>query len=120
MRTNYKYTIYACYLGYIVQGIINNVNPIFFIIYKQQLGISLAQIGILIAANFGIQIAVDLLAARYVDRIGYRKSMIAAHLISTVGLVGIGVFPYIMGSAFAGLLIAQYDMADFPIQRFAI
>lgn len=106
MRTNYKYTIYACYLGYIVQGIINNVNPIFFIIYKQQLGISLAQIGILIAANFGIQIAVDLLAARYVDRVGYRKSMIAAHLISTVGLVGIGVFPYIMGSAFAGLLIA--------------
>ncbi len=106
MNTNYKYTVRACYLGYIVQGIINNVNPILFIVYRNQLGISLDKIGLLIAANFGIQILVDLLASRYVDRIGYRISMVAAHVLSVIGLVSLGILPFVFDNAFIGLMIA--------------
>lgn len=46
-------TIYGCYLGYIVQGIINNVNPILFVTYQQKLGVSLESISLLIILNFG-------------------------------------------------------------------
>ena len=106
MRTNYKYTIYSCYTGYIVQAVINNINPIFFIIYQKQLGISLEKIGLLIAVNFGVQILVDFLSARYVDRIGYRKSMVFAHIFSALGIMGVGILPQILPSAFAGLLLA--------------
>ncbi len=28
MNGKYKMTLYACYLAYVVQGIINNINPI--------------------------------------------------------------------------------------------
>ena len=31
IRKNYQLTVYACYIGYVVQGIINNINPILFI-----------------------------------------------------------------------------------------
>ncbi|MDD3402184.1 MAG: MFS transporter [Hespellia sp.] len=106
IRTNYQYTIYACYLGYIVQGIINNVNPIFFIVYQKMLGLSLDKIAALIAINFGLQIVVDLLASRYVDRIGYRTSMMFAHVFAAAGLMGVGIFPYLFGNVFGGLVFA--------------
>lgn len=64
IRKNYQLTVYACYIAYIVQGIVNNVNPILFTIYSKRLGITLDRIGWLIAANFGIQIMIDLAAAK--------------------------------------------------------
>ncbi|SFR80163.1 MFS transporter [Anaeromicropila populeti] len=106
IRNNYRFTIYACYLGYIVQGIINNVSPILFVTYQNRLGISLDKIGILIAVNFGVQILIDIVAAKYVDKIGYRLSMILAHIFSTIGLIGIGVTPFFFNTPFAGLLTA--------------
>ena len=106
LNNNYKYTVYACYIGYIVQGIINNISPIFFVIYQKRLGISLDKIGILIALNFGTQILTDIIAAKYVDRIGYRKSMIIAHISATIGIFGIGLFPLVFSNAFLGLVFA--------------
>ena len=41
-------TIYGCYLGYVVQGIINNINPILFVTYQTKLGVSIEAISILI------------------------------------------------------------------------
>lgn len=106
MRTNYKYTVYACYIGYIIQGIINNVSPILFVSYQKQLGISLEKIGLLIAVNFCVQIITDLAAAGAVDKIGYRASMVFAHIISTCGLLCLGLLPVFLPDAFVGLLLA--------------
>ncbi len=106
LNNNYKYTVYACYIGYIVQGIINNISPIFFVIYQKRLGISLDKIGMLIALNFGTQILTDIIAAKYVDRIGYRKSMIIAHISATIGIFGIGLFSLVFSNAFLGLVFA--------------
>lgn len=99
-------TIYGCYLGYIVQGVINNVNPILFVTYQQKLGVSLELISLLIILNFGTQIVVDTLAAKYVDRIGHRLCMVMAHVFAVLGLVSIATLPFILPSALLGLSIA--------------
>ena len=80
----YKHTIYACYIGYIVQAIINNLGPLLFLTFEKSLGIPIEKIGMLITINFGVQIIVDLLSARYVDKIGYRNSIIAAHIFASI------------------------------------
>lgn len=107
MREKYTYTIYACYLGYIVQAIINNLPPLLFLTFQQEFQISIEKIGLLITVNFGVQIVVDFLAARYVDRIGYRISVVAAHICSVFGLIGLGILPGIMKHSYLGLIIAM-------------
>jgi fucose permease len=102
----YKHTLYACYLGYITQAIVNNLAPLLFVIFQDQFGISFEMIGRLILLNFGMQIVVDALAARYVDRIGYRTAAVAAHLFSAAGLVGLSVLPRLMPSPYVGLSMA--------------
>lgn len=105
-RVGYKHTIYTCYIGYIVQAIINNLGPLLFLTYEKSLGISIEKIGLLISINFGMQILVDLLAVRYVDKVGYRFSVILAHIAGTIGLLGMGIFPFIFKDPFVGLVLA--------------
>ena len=76
MKLNKKHTIYASYIGYITQAIINNLPPLLFIIFRNEFGISLDKIGLLISINFGVQISVDFLSAKFVDKIGYRISIV--------------------------------------------
>jgi len=106
IRKNYQLTVYACYIAYIVQGIVNNVNPILFTIYSKRLGITLDRIGWLIAANFGIQIMIDLAAAKYVDKIGYRICIVGAHIFVIFGLIGIGCSVMFGTHAFVGVFIS--------------
>ena len=56
--------------------------------------------------NFGIQLIVDLLSAKFVDRIGYRISIVAAQLFSAAGLVALATLPVILPNAYAGLVTA--------------
>lgn len=60
----------------------------------------------LITFNFGIQLLVDLLSAGFVDRIGYRVSIVLAHVFSAAGLIGMVILPEILPNAFVGLLLA--------------
>lgn len=106
IRENYTHSIYACYIGYITQAVINNFAPLLFLTFQQDFQISLDRIALIVTANFGIQLLVDLLAARYVDRIGYRKTVVAAHLFAAAGLIGLAVFPCVFPSAYAGILTA--------------
>ncbi|MCD8119333.1 MAG: MFS transporter [Lachnospiraceae bacterium] len=106
-KENYTHTIYACYVGYIVQAIINNLPPLLFLTFEQSMGISISRIGLLITINFGTQIVVDFLAAKYVDRIGYRRAIVAAHMFCIFGLLFMGILPRWMGNAYAGLVIAM-------------
>ncbi len=106
MALSYKHTQRACYLGYITQAIINNLPPLLFIIFQNSFGISLSQISLLITVNFGIQMLVDLFSARFVDKIGYRPCVVAAHILSVIGLVGLTILPQLLGNAYLGLLIA--------------
>lgn len=107
MKKNYTYTIYACYIGYVVQAIINNLAPLLFLTFQRNFDISLERIGLLISINFCTQIIVDLISAKYVDRIGYRTAIVAAHVCSAAGLIGLGVLPRYMANPYMGLVIAM-------------
>lgn len=74
MKNGYQKTIYACFLGYIVQAIVNNFVPLLFLTFQSTYDIPLAKITMLVTMNFGIQLIVDLFSAKFVDRIGYRVS----------------------------------------------
>lgn len=106
MERKYKRTLYASYLGYITQAIVNNLAPLLFVTFQKEYDISVAQIGFLVTFNFAVQMLVDILAAKYVERIGYKKSILAAHFCAAAGLIGMGVLPDITGNAYLGLLAA--------------
>ena len=86
MKDTYKKTIYACFVGYMVQAIINNFAPLLFLTFQSQYGIPLSQITFLITFNFAVQLIVDLLSAKFVDKIGYRMSALLAHACAALGL----------------------------------
>lgn len=106
MSLHFKHTRNACYLGYITQAIVNNLAPLLFVTFQTQFSISLEKIGLLISINFAMQMFVDILAAKYVDKIGYRICTVAAHVCCTAGLVGMGIFPFLFSNAYAGLIVA--------------
>lgn len=103
---HYGHTIKVCFVAYIVQAIVNNFVPLLFLIFQSTYQIPLSEITLLITFNFVIQLSVDLLAARFVDKIGYRVSIVMAHIMSALGLVLLAVLPDILPNAFAGLLLA--------------
>lgn len=106
MKYTYKHTLQACYFGYITQAIVNNLAPLLFIVFQNQFTISFEMIGRLILINFGTQLIVDALAIKFVDKIGYRISIIFAHIFSAAGLITLGTLPNIVSSPYIGLIIA--------------
>ncbi len=106
MQKDYQKTMHACFIGYIVQAIVNNFVPLLFLTFEKTYRIPLSQITMLITFNFGIQLLVDLLSAGFVDRIGYRTAIFLAHLFSAAGLFGLVILPELLPDAFAGLLTA--------------
>lgn len=105
-KLSYRHTQYASYLGYVTQAIVNNLAPLLFVIFQDQFDIPLQRITLLITTNFCFQLVVDFIAARIVDRIGYRPCIIAAHLFASAGLVGMAVLPHIFTDPYYGLLTA--------------
>ena len=103
---SYTHTIYASYLGYITQAIVNNFAPLLFLTFAQDYSLTLDRITLITTINFAVQLLVDLLATRLVDQIGYRPCVVAAHVFAAAGLCGMAVFTSILPSAYAGLLIS--------------
>ena len=106
MNHQYNKTITACFIGYIVQAIVNNFVPLLFLTFQRTYNIPLSQITLLVTFNFGVQLLVDLLSIGLVDRIGYRASMVIAHLFSAAGLILLTFLPELLPSPFAGILIS--------------
>lgn len=92
IRRSYNHTLYASYLGYITQAIVNTFVPLLFLIFQSTYQISLERITSLVTVNFGIQLVVDLLSTKWVDKIGYRISIVTAHICAAGGLAGLGIF----------------------------
>ena len=106
IRNSYGHTIYASYIGYITQAVVNNFAPLLFLTFAGSFSLSLEKITLITTVNFLIQLCVDFLSAKFIDKIGYRVSIVAAHLFAAAGLVGLAVFPALFGNAYAGLLTA--------------
>ena len=103
---NYQNTMNACFVGYIAQAIVNNFAPLLFLTFQTSYKIPLSHITMLVTINFGVQLLVDLLSTKFIDKIGYRAAAIAAHISSAAGLVLLAVLPDMLRDPFTGLLAA--------------
>lgn len=104
-RKKYKKTLTACYLGFITQAICANFAPLLYLIFYREYGISLGKLAAISACLFFTQMIVDLVCAKYVDRIGYRKCAVMSEIASGLGIAGLAIVPELMPSPFAGILI---------------
>lgn len=102
----YRGTILSCYVGSMTMAIVNNFVPLLFLTFQESFGFSLGQIGLLVTFNFCTQLTVDALAARYADRIGYRKLLVAAQILLAGGLVLLSILPYALPSAYLGVVLS--------------
>ena len=106
MKNQYQKTIYACFTGYIVQAIVNNFVPLLFLTLQSAYNIPLSKITMLVTINFGLQLLIDLASVTFVDRIGYKASMLLAHVCAAVGLILLAFLPELTPDPFAGIFIS--------------
>lgn len=93
MKSKYRKTLIACYLGFITQAITANFVPLLFLMFHRTYQISLGKIAFISTVFFFTQLLVDLFCAKYVDKIGYRRSAVASEVLSGAGLLGLAVLP---------------------------
>ena len=105
VQKNYRKTLLACYLGFITQAITANFAPLLFLKFHTDWGIPLGKIALIPTVFFLTQLLIDLFCARFVDRIGYRRAVVASEIASALGLAGLAVLPDLTGDPFAGLMI---------------
>ena len=106
MKSKYQKTLIACYLGFITQAIAANFAPLLFLTFHRTYQISLGRIAFISTAFFFTQLLVDLFCAKYVDRIGYRRSVIASEIFSASGLIGLAFLPSLLPDPYVGILIS--------------
>lgn len=102
----YKSTVYAGFTGYTVQAVVNNLVPLLFVLFQERYALSLPQVTFLITANFLVQLFTDILSAAFVDKIGWRVSIVAAHICSALGFAMLAFLPDLLPDPFAGILLS--------------
>ena len=104
MKNNYRQTLTACYLGFITQAITANFAPLLFLKFHHDYAIPLGKIALIPGTFFLAQLTVDVLCARFADRVGYRKCAVAAEACSAAGLIGLATLPDLLPDPFTGIL----------------
>lgn len=105
-RVSFQRTINACFAGYVVQAVVNNFVPLLFVMFQDSYQIPLSKITLLITVNFIFQLVIDILSAGFIDKIGYKTSVIIAHFCAAAGLISLTVLPEIFGDPFVGILVS--------------
>jgi len=105
-NNKYKMTIKAAYLGFVVQAIVNNFVPLLFVRMQSEFGIPLGKITLLITFNFGVQLLIDMFSAPFIEKIGYRASMLLSNACVVIGLLLLTVLPGHFASPFIGVLVS--------------
>ena len=103
---NYQKTLIACYMGFITQAIVANFTPLLFLKFHRDFGIPLGRVAAFSTVFYFTQLLVDLFCAKFVDRIGYRKCVVASEALAAAGLVGLAVLPFLLPDPFTALLIS--------------
>lgn len=108
---SYNTTFASCCISSVIQAIGINLTPLLFVSLQDEFSISLTKLTFLITITFTVQLLMDALSAKFIDKIGYRTAMIAAHVFIVIGLVMMGTLPYLLPSAYAGLVIGTVVIA---------
>ncbi len=103
---NYTRTRWGCYTALMTQAVVNNLAPVLFIVFQNNYHVSYESLGRLVLFNFLMQLATDLFAARFSDKIGPRRCMLLSHLLSAVGLWAMAILPTVLPDPYTGLCIS--------------
>ncbi len=106
VQKNYRKTLTACYLGFVTQAICSNFTPLLFLTFKSAYGIGFEKLALIPFAFYLTQLLIDLAAAKFVDKIGYRICVVSSQVLSAAGLVLMAVLPELLPVPFSGILIA--------------
>jgi len=105
MLKSFKITQFACYVGYVVQAIIVNFLPLLYVYISSDYGISFEKITLLISVTFAFQLLIDFFSARFIEKIGYRKCIVTAHICVSIGFILLSFLPEVI-PPFAGFTVA--------------
>ena len=103
---NYNLTRISCYIGYIVQAIVNNFLPMLFVMFNTDYHLSYSALGAIVLLNFSVQIATDLASIKIVAHLGTKPSVVLANFLCAFGLALLGVLPDLINNAFIGICIS--------------
>ena len=106
MAVNYRKTLISCYLGFITQAIAANFAPLLFLTFHNGYGIPFGKIALISSVFFVTQLIIDVLCARFADKIGYRKCVIGSQVFSALGLIGLAFLPELLPNPFSGIIIS--------------
>ncbi len=106
MNNKYNLTIKAAYLGYVVQATVNNFVPLLFVQMQNEFSIPLSKITLLITINFALQLVIDMFSTPFIEKIGYRASMILSNAVAITGFVLLTILPDRFSDPFIGVLIS--------------
>lgn len=104
VKNNDARVLRSCYIGYVVQAVINNLLPLFFVLLHDNYNISFTKLGSLVMINFISQLFVDLVTVKIVRVFGTKKTVLIANLTACLGIGGLAVLPYIIPT-YIGLII---------------
>lgn len=105
-QRTYKSTKYACYTGYVVQAVINNLAPLLFVIFSRRFEITLERLSVLITINFITQTIIDVASVKFVDIIGYRILSVLSQSVTFLGLASMAVLPIVLPNPYTGIVIS--------------
>ena len=117
VRGNYAHTIYASYIGYITQAIVNNFAPLLFLTFASEFGLRLEQITILTTLNLkseAVAFVDDNAFER--DEVGFAHPKVRTYdAKEAAGLTGIALTK-LDGTAKGGIVIAIAKELGVPVK----
>ena len=106
MGNKYLKTKLACYVGYVVQAIINNFLPILFIALQDIYGLGYEKLARLIIFNFAAQIVVDFISPKFINTLGYKNCAVISQFMAALGLASMFLLPQIMSNTYLAIIIS--------------
>ncbi len=110
-NSKYKLTRNACFLGYVIQAVVNNLTSILFVVFAAKpYNLGQEQLDRLVFIIFFAQLIVDCLSIYIVPKLGYRKCVVSAQAFSALGFLMLGVLPLVMPLfMFISLLYSKFS-----------
>ena len=96
---SYRSTILSCYTGFVSLAIVVTITPLLFIPLRERFGFTFTQLGLLVLINFITQVTVDLGFSGFIDRIGFRRLVLAGTAVNVVGFLLFAALPLLPRAA---------------------
>ncbi len=105
IRTDYRFTLISCYGGLFSQAVAINFVPLLFIRFSRQFGLSLAQLAVIPALDFIIQLIMDMISPKLLKHISLRMYTVLGAFFMALGTGLLGVLSLSFYDPYVGILI---------------